>query len=660
MKNKCLKFLGILIIITTVLLATRITFAYLAPVINDAMTNIVGSSDTVDDFKFELGDALKLDVTSTTLPEDGSNYVKTTTATAMLKSNSTKNKAEYNYYIYFQIVSNTFRYSKNGVPEIILSITDPNGNAVTTLDNLEYKEYNGVSGFDVTTENNIYEVASNYNIISTYSTKYTKQTWTFKLTYLNLPFDQSINMSNSMLTKIYIKKDKFNELKIDNVFSNNTNSYIALNVEKNENTKDIEKYYFSIDDGATYKESNTNTISFDNLDSKKIYKVKVYGIDKYQRKTNVYSTLASTYPFSDYIIDHYTGKDTLYLHNSSLTNGANDNSYRYSGGDYILTSKAKSAGYTTLGNSLADGANALIHFYCDGEKQYLGYACESNTYDDDFYTLDYNENTKYESLQKALNKAVEDGYLLGDNVKNFVCFGSNENICPEEYLYRIIGVFDDSVKLIKWTYIDDEMIGKEYKYGQQKYKYYYSYLRNPVNIKIYIWDNTGDANWSTSSTNISGLNNNYLNYLGSSWSDKIKISDWQIGGNNRDTLNLTAKEVYENEIVNPAANVLYKAKVGLMYISDYGYAMKPDGWTGSLEGGYGSRYYRFDNWLYDGGHSWVITKDTNSGKVIAIKGHAPLIQISKYGGGIKPVFYLKSNVAYISGTGTEKDPYRIQ
>lgn len=658
MKNKWLKILGILIIITSILLATRITFAYLAPVINKAMTDIMGSSDTVDDFKFELGDALKLDVTSTTLPEDGSNYVRTTTATAMLKSNSTKNNAEYNYYVYFQIVSNTFVYSKDGVPEIILSITDPVGNEISSLDGLEYKEYNGISGFDVTTENSIYEIASNYKITSTSSEEYTKQVWTFKLTYLNLPFDQSINMGNDMTTKIYIRKSEFNELEIANVLSSNTTSSIALNVEETEKTKEIEKYYFSIDDGTSYKESTSSTISFDNLESKKIYKVKVYGIDKYQRKTNIFSTLASTYPFSDYIIDHYTGKDTLYLHNSSLANGANDNSYRYAGGDYILTSKATSAGYTSIGNSIATGVNALIHYYCDNTRQYIGYHCQAETNDNNYYTLDYDETVKYETYQNVLDKAESDGYLTGDNVKNFVCFGTNKSPCPEENLYRIIGVFGSDVKLIKWTSATNDMIGEKYKNDTQYAYWYYSGLRNPYQIDFFKWNLLEDNNWENSDTNTEGLNINYLNYLGSYWSQKIKVSEWQIGGNTLTNLQQTASKVYQNEIVSPVENKITKAKVGLVYVSDYGFAGIPKGWTRRVDN-YNSRNVRYDNWLADGVNDWTITKDSSSNKVIIIKDYGIMYYDPDDWGVIKPTFYLANNVNYLYGDGTEKNPYFV-
>lgn len=37
--------------------------------------------------------------------------------------------------------------------------------------------------------------------------------------------------------------------------------------------------------------------------------------------------------------------------------------------------------------------------------------------------------------------------------------------------------------------------------------------------------------------------------------------------------------VYQNEVKTPATSTTYDAKIGLMYISDYGYAANPKYWT---------------------------------------------------------------------------------
>lgn len=206
--NKVLSILSVLIIGLFFILVTRITYAYLAPVINDAQTNVAGSTDTVDDFKFELGNPLKINATPTTLKENGSNYTTSTTAKALLKANSTKKTATYNYYVYFQIASNTFTYSDGSTPEIILTVTNPNGDEVTSIDGLTYGTFNGVSGFDITTKKGLFNIANNHEITSNSSTTYTTQSWTIKITYLNLSIDQSTNFGNSMKVNVYITKNE--------------------------------------------------------------------------------------------------------------------------------------------------------------------------------------------------------------------------------------------------------------------------------------------------------------------------------------------------------------------------------------------------------------------------------------------------------------------
>ena len=216
--NQALYILSILIIGILLLLIARITYAYLAPRIQSALGNVTTISDTVDDFKLELGRPLSLNATATTLPESGSNLVVTSTEIAKLKANSTKKTANYNYYLYLQITNNTFKYSDGTTPEIILTITDPNGNEITSLDNLTYGTYNGVSGFDVTTKTGLFAIANNYEITSNSSTTYTEHDWNITLTYLNLNIDQSGNYGNSFETKLYLQKEE-KELTIADICS---------------------------------------------------------------------------------------------------------------------------------------------------------------------------------------------------------------------------------------------------------------------------------------------------------------------------------------------------------------------------------------------------------------------------------------------------------
>ena len=207
-KNKLLYFLGVLIIGVFIILIVRVTYAFLGANINEARENVVVDSDTTDNLQFSIGDPLVINATPTTLPENGANLVDESVATATLLANSTNDTAEYSYYVYFTISNNTFTYTDGSTPEIILTVTDPEGNPVTNIDGLTYGTFNGVSGFDVTTQNGKFTVASNYAITASSSTDATKHDWTFTLTYLNLSFDQSGNYGNSMTTEISMTKEE--------------------------------------------------------------------------------------------------------------------------------------------------------------------------------------------------------------------------------------------------------------------------------------------------------------------------------------------------------------------------------------------------------------------------------------------------------------------
>ena len=509
--NKVLSILSVLIIGLFFILVTRITYAYLAPVINDAQTNVVGSTDTVDDFKFELGNPLKINATPTTLKENGSNYTTSTTAKALLKANSTKKTATFNYYVYFQIKSNTFTYSDGSTPEIILTVTNPNGEEVTSIEGLTYGTFNGVSGFDITTKKDLFNIANSYEITSNSSTTYTTQSWTIKITYLNLSIDQSTNFGNSMGVNVYITKN--------------------------------------------------------------------------EKKPTV----------SEYVISQYTGtqgENNIYYHDSTLPNGAGDNSYRYAG--------------------------------------------------------------------------------ASDQVNNFVCFGSTAKPCPTDNLYRIIGVFENKVKLIKYDYATSTLLGTDGDYGESSNPDSTYYKGSLTSIDQYYWNNKNDTSinngygsniWSTSLLNKINLNTNFINNIGSTWANKIATTTWKVGGNTNILL-LVPSVAYKNEIVTPAENTTYDAKIGLMYASDYYYAASPRAWTlvgCDFDEGKDYRDASANNWIYMGHNEWIVSHQSDNLNNAFIVIYFGFVLYSSVSGdaGVRPSFNLESTVAYVSGSGSMSDPIRL-
>ncbi len=378
---------------------------------------------------------------------------------------------------------------------------------------------------------------------------------------------------------------------------------------------------------------------------------------------------------ADYVKSLYTGtqgENSIYYHNSGLTNGAVDNSYRYAGGDYVLTEAGKATGATMMIGYNNTVTTALIDFYCNGTKKYVGANCSASQ---THYYLIKGDTTQYQTYKETLNKAVEKEYLTKDNVKNFVCFGSNTSPCPTENLYRIIGVFGNNVKLIKWDYAKSSLLGTDRDFSQE-YSYFFSGEQgeSPTSNSLYYWNISTQTNtWSESNLNKVNLNTNFINNIGEAWTQKIATTTWKVGGNTWENVGKTVPATaYQNEIVNPVMTnttdnkTEYTAKIGLMYVSDYYYAASPSAWTLV---GYNydddTKDYRFskgENWLYGGGWDWTISRiadDSNSAFSVNLAGCVDGNSRVSHFGVCRPSFSLLSSTTYVSGSGSASDPMVI-
>ena len=100
------------------------------------------------------------------------------------------------------------------------------------------------------------------------------------------------------------------------------------------------------------------------------------------------------------------------------------------------------------------------------------------------------------------------------------------------------------------------------------------------------------------------------------------------------------------------------ANIGLMYASDYLYASSYFADTSTTTAS--SYYYGNKNWLYKG-YEWTIMPQqnfSNSTFCVDVFGYVRGYNAS-YNYGIRPTFYLKSNVLVTGGEGTFDDPYTV-
>ena len=254
------------------------------------------------------------------------------------------------------------------------------------------------------------------------------------------------------------------------------------------------------------------------------------------------------------------------------------------------------------------------------------------------YTGTQGENNIYYHDSSLANGAGDNSYRYAgasDSVNNYICLGSDATTCPDANLFRIIGVFGNQTKVIR---------AKSVGYQQ--------------------WHTSADNTWSSSSLN-AYLNGTYLTSLGTI-AEKIATTTWKVGGGSGSNISASVpKTAYKNEVGSSASTTIIDKKIGLMYVSDYGFAASPSAWTKIL-GDYdgtdaNGTSIKTINWMYMGYNEWTISRhsdNTNSAFFVNSTGNVLGSNVdNNYG--VRPSFNLESSVKYVSWSGSMSDPVRV-
>ena len=398
------------------------------------------------------------------------------------------------------------------------------------------------------------------------------------------------------------------------------------------------------------------------------------------------------------------GATKVYHHDENLVNGANDNSYRYAGGDNTCTFNGENVQgaysnatfgasnendckkvYTIKSDDLTIWADNSVTRLLSDEKPVVWSEGACKTTDGENVSIGFdrgNFNPVTEATCKGKSYIVKTDNLTArvanlnmeyagvgkwSRVNNFVCFGSTETPCPTDNLYRIIGVFEDKVKLIKYDYATSTLLGTDGDYSGSDTPDTNYYKGSLSSIDTYYWNNVTKKNtWSESNLNKINLNTNFINNIGVEWSNKIVTTTWKVGGNTWANVGTSVpKTSYQNEIVAPAENTIYDAKIGLMYVTDYGFAASPSAWTTTLNNYDGNdakgTSIKTINWMYMGYYDWMISRYSaysGSAFIVYIDGSVGSNNVSS-SNGVRPSFNLSSSITYVSGNGSMSNPIRI-
>lgn len=205
----------VIMIMVIISITIAVTYAYFAAVLDSgSSTQVNVSSSTVDRLNFGgTPDAIVLYMSQNTFTQTAANSnsghaTQEGNVTATLKAQSAGSSKTYTYYVYLYIKENSFVYSYASAVDLLFTIKDPAGTAITSINNLTYANTNShiylpTSGFDITTKTGLYKIATqtigpiNANTTST-------QTWNYTFSIVNIPFDQSINIGKSMTAYVII------------------------------------------------------------------------------------------------------------------------------------------------------------------------------------------------------------------------------------------------------------------------------------------------------------------------------------------------------------------------------------------------------------------------------------------------------------------------
>ncbi|MEF2662886.1 MAG: hypothetical protein U0M92_01030 [Bacilli bacterium] len=313
-------------------------------------------------------------------------------------------------------------------------------------------------------------------------------------------------------------------------------------------------------------------------------------------------------------------------------------------------------------------------------KETVATVCSSGqTLSSCIIAMDGKDDTLYHHTSSLANGAGDNSYRYAgasDKVNNFVCFGSTTKPCPTDNLYRIIGVIDDKVKLIKYDYATSALLGTNGDYNDS-YEPNIDYYKGSLSkVDTYFWNyknnttiNNGNGSniWSTSLLNKINLNTNYLNNIGTKWSNMIEDATWRVSGYS--TESVTPSEMYTEEITN--ATKTYgpndgTSKIGLVYASDYGFAASPSAWTTTLLDYSGNDANGTSittiNWMYMGFDEVTMTPFSSYSEFVFslyADGQVSSDAAASSLCGSRPVLYLKASVTYAGGSGTKDSPITL-
>ena len=457
------------------------------------------------------------------------------------------------------------------------------------------------------------------------------------------------------------------------------------------------------------------------------------------------SNLAPVYNYTDGVSTTFVMKNNSTTNNlnyeikldvTSISNELKNESFKYTllkDNKVVQTGNLKNAvnGKTLTLNTglLAKGStsNYKLYFWIDGNiensssmmnKSLVGMidVGEKTTYINNLY----NNSTKtpvtnnsityqYDTKNNLMQDTAGNIRYYGASPNNYIYFNCDSYPSTNCELWRIIGVFDGKIKLMRNKSIGDMA------YDDDRHDTYLQQLTSNDNnsaVKMLQYDNdsevtakllavpdSGDGQNDYSSSSLQKILNNYyynkLNYTGTITYDftntgikndttrnMIAETTWNLGG--WDTSNIYSNVMYEKErgttvISNPSDGITrtttWTGKIALAYPSDYGFATdlsKCSQTLSNYDSSTDSYACRNNDWMYSiitnsgSGYGWLLTLSSSDAYVAFnvnsdgyVGSHNDVINYVYIEYGVAPVLYLCSDQDIVAGDGSQSNPYKL-
>ena len=345
-------------------------------------------------------------------------------------------------------------------------------------------------------------------------------------------------------------------------------------------------------------------------------------------------------------------------------------------------------GYENGGDLIVPTGKALVtEVYIGNAVKYITSLFVPNT------TAVNNSITyNYDTTNNLMQDTQGNIRYYGASPNNYIYFNCDAYPSTNCELWRIIGVVDGKLKLIRNESIGDyswdtSLSGinsgsgvNEWRQADLMKLLNPGYEREDYQVGSNIMVVNNSLYWNSQSGNcFNGQNNatttcdfTSTGLKNDTTRNMISDSTYYLGGGSNSDIYSNASLTMERGttvINNPSDGITrttsWTGKIGLMYPSDYGYATDFTKCSQTLynyDSSTDSYACRTNDWLYNGAGQWLLTPNSlyayhawivgSPGSVVY--GNAVYVE-----NGVRPVLNLDSVLGIESGSGTESNPYRI-